>query len=100
MIKLKDLLRESIEEEIIELRKVVKNLNDQADSRYRQVASSGTEHHHPSNPFQPHMFNQNSQEEGHRQALQDPEYKKLKYIAMRMEFKLRQLEKSYKKSKK
>jgi len=101
MIKLKDIILENnIERELLQLRKDVDFYNNAADRKYREITSGGTEHFQSQNPFQPHMFNQHTPEEGHRLALQHPEYRLLKALAQRYENDLRKLEKRYKKIKK
>ena len=98
MIKLKELLYESMEEAYLDsLRGDIKSANDEADARYRQVAGSGTEHTHLANPFEPFMTAPRSPQEGHILALQDGRYKLLKKRARDLETKLRRLEKRNKK---
>ena len=98
MIRLKDLiLEDDVERQLQQLRKDVDFYNAAADRKYREIAGGGTEHHQSQNPFQPYMFNQHSPEEGHRLALQHPEYKLLKALAQSFEKDLRKLEKRIKK---
>jgi hypothetical protein len=101
MIKLKDLILETdTERELQQLRKDIEFFNAAADKKYREIAGGGTEHFQSQNPFQPYMFNQHSPEEGHRLALQHPEYRLLKALAQTYENDLRKLEKRLKKIKK
>jgi len=97
MIKLKDLICETFEDFLSQMREIVKDLNARADSRYNQISKGGITHTHLANPFEPHSVNRYSSEEGHRQALQDPTYISLKRDAQKAESRLRTLEKKYKK---
>jgi muramidase (phage lysozyme) len=98
MIKLKDLIYEGIGESYLDsLRNEIKELNAEADQRYRKIAGGGTEHNHLSNPFEPFITTPHSTQEGHILALQDGRYKLLKKRARDMESKLRTIEKHIKK---